>query len=80
MGSVAKAAKRSGGAAHRIGQYLVGLPGKRYGDLRRQRLGPRSRDRQDLHVHASGIHPGQTILADVEQAQVDLSPPDCSSC
>lgn len=68
-----------GVAAHCVGQYVVGLLGERDGDLWRHGLGPGCGDGQDLHVHATDVHPGQTFLADVEQTQVHL-PPGCSFC
>ncbi|MFC8128540.1 hypothetical protein [Streptomyces sp. NPDC057302] len=40
-------------------------------NLRRKGPGARSGDGQDLHVRATGIHPRQTLLGDIEQTHTE---------
>ncbi|MGK3944943.1 hypothetical protein ABK046_41905 [Streptomyces caeruleatus] len=55
-----------------VREHIVGLPGERDGHFRGQGLGTGGGDGEDLHVHTTGVHARQTLLADIEQTEIDL--------
>jgi hypothetical protein len=71
-GQRAERGETVGRAPDRVGEEVVRVASQRHGFRWRQGLGTRCRDGQDLQVHASGIHPRQALVTDVEHSTVDV--------
>jgi hypothetical protein len=59
--------KAVGATPHRIGEEVVAVASQGHRQCRWQLPGSGSGDGQYLEVHACGVHPGQSLFADIEQ-------------